>query len=115
MTLTGTLVLPSTEITADTYNLAINKTYVVNNANMSVCQLPGTAPVGSWIEVIGKSAAMWKLESTAAKNMAEGATVTAGAGGKVEATQQYTSIMLKCITADALWVIVQRTGTVTIA
>ena len=113
--LNGGYLPASTEIAADTYDLAINTSYIVNNANMSVCQLPGTAAVGSMIEVIGKSAAMWKIESTAAKNMSEGASTTSGAGGKVEATQQFTSIMLKCITADADWVIVSRTGTVTIA
>lgn len=104
-----------TTISADTYNLAVNTSYIVDNANLAVCQLPGTAPVGSIIEIIGKSAAFWQVDSTAAKNIYCEAGGTSGAGGKALSSQRYASMLIKCIAADADWVIISKTGTITLS
>lgn len=102
-----------TEVTGTTQAAAINTGYIANNASLVTITLPGTAAIGSVVEIVGKGAGLWRLAQPAGLTIRFGnLSTTAGTGGWLQATQRYDSIRLVCTTANTEWTVVSVQGVI---
>lgn len=102
-----------TEVTGTTQAAAINTGYIANNASLVTITLPGTAAIGSVVEIVGKGAGLWRLAQPAGLTIRFGnLSTTAGTGGWLQATQRYDSIRLICTTANTEWTVVSVQGVI---
>lgn len=101
---TGAASFTQVEVTGTTQAMAINTTYVANNAALVTLTLPVTAVFGSRIEIIGKGAGGWKIAQGASQQIHIGSNATtAGATGYAQSTNQFDSLVLMCTTANNIW------------
>jgi hypothetical protein len=92
------------EITAASATLAVNKSYVINNASKVDLTLPASSVLGDKIEVYGKGAGGWKIKQLSLQQIIIGENVTTvGALGSAESTYQSDILILRCITANNVW------------
>lgn len=104
------------EVLGTSQSITSGVTYIANNAGSITFTLPATAAQGSFIKIIGKGAGTYTIAQNAGQIVHQGAlSTTTGVTGVVTATQQYTSMHLVCITANLEWVIVDSSGTLTLA
>jgi hypothetical protein len=102
-----------TTVTGTTQAAAVNNAYQANNAAQVVFTLPGTAAVGNVVVVSGLGAGGWRINAPAGDTIRVGATVSAS-GGYIASNNQYDSVTLMCIVANADWVAVGYTGLVSV-
>lgn len=101
------------EVTGTTQTAAINTGYITNNASLVTVTLPGTAALGSVVEIVGKGAGLWRLGQPAGLTIRFGnVSTTAGTGGWLQATHRYDSIRLVCTTANTEWTVVSAQGVI---
>lgn len=105
-----------TEVTGTSQAMDVNNGYIANNAGLVTCTLPATAAVGDTVSVQGKGAGLFRIAQNAGQTINFGASATTtGAGGYLEATNQFDSIELLCITANTDWaVLTGPQGTLTV-
>lgn len=105
--ISGTVVaggLPATEVTGTSQAMAVNKTYISNNAGLVTFTLPDTAALGDIVEVVGKGAGGWKVAQNASESIKIGdVTTTTGTGGYISSYAFGDCVTLKCITANTTW------------
>lgn len=90
-----------TEVTGLTQAMAANNGYILNNAALVTATLPAVAAVGDTFMVQGKGAGLYRIAQNATQTIHFGnVDTTTGTGGYLEATNQYDSIELVCITAN---------------
>lgn len=104
--ITGT----QTVTTTTTKTLAINSLDIANNAAQVAYTLPGTAAVGSTIEIYGMGNGGWKVTAPSGDNILMG-SYDSGSAGYVFASK-YAWIQLRCIVANATWVVTDWQGTI---
>lgn len=96
---------------SNTVAMAVNTTYIATSTDGSTLvtfTLPATSAIGDTIEVVGASTGLWRVNQNSGNTICMGAaTTTPGATGYVSLTagKTYASIKLRCITANANWVI----------
>lgn len=111
----GTGLLPTTVVTGTTQAIAINNTYVPNNASLCTLTLPAVAAVGSIVEIVGLGAGGWLIAQNASQLVHFGtATSTTGVGGSIASVNRYDAIKLKCVVANNEWVVVSSQGNMTV-
>ncbi len=103
------------EIAIDT-NASVNNGYIANHAvNMIVITLPATASVGDIIRVTGIGAGGWRIAQQAGTQVHFGLlSTTAGAGGKLESTENRDSVELVCVKDSGTyeWNIISSVGNI---
>ena len=84
--------------------------------------LPASADENSVIEVIaGSSGSTFKIAQNAGQQILYGAqngssvSTTAGVSGYLQSTGPNTVVMLKCITANTTWIVVNNVNSLTVA
>ena len=109
-------------VTASTQTLANNITYYTTYAGLCVMTLPASADENSVIEVIaGSSGSTFKIAQNAGQQILYGAqngssvSTTAGVSGYLQSTGPNTVVMLKCITANTTWIVVNNVNSLTVA
>jgi hypothetical protein len=106
---------PWTDVTGTTQTLAVNNGYAANNASLVTFTLPTTAAAGDKIEIAGKGAGGWLLAQNASQLIHLGSSVTTtGTGGSLASTNQFDTIILRCITANTTWTVFSVIGNLTV-
>lgn len=99
------------EVTTTSASMAINTTYIANNAGLVTLALPTTSAIGSIIEVIGKGAGGWKISQSAGQKINFGnVTTTVGVTGFISSNFQFDSIRLVCTIANTTWTYSPNSG-----
>jgi hypothetical protein len=117
----GSLVINNTANTmtwstiTDDQTAAVNNAYVCNKAGLLTLTLPAVSAVGDGIKVTGiNNATGWKVAQNAGNTINFVATQsTPGGGGSIASSSTYDTVELRCVTANALWTIVDSTGNIT--
>ena len=95
-----------TEVTGTSQSMAVNNGYIANNAGLVTLTLPSVGVLGDTVIVQGKGAGLFRIAQNAGQTIHFGSSnTTTGAGGYLEATNQYDSIELLCITANTDWAV----------
>lgn len=103
--------LSTTNTTNATGNLSINTYYTANyTGGQLVYNLPGTAAIGSMIQVYANQAGGFRINCPAGDNILWD-DQDSGAAGYVEVAQ-YGKITLRCILANTTWIVVDWNGEV---
>lgn len=89
-------------IAGTTQTAAVNTIYVVGNASQTTITLPGTAALGSIVEVIGKGAGGWILTANTGQTINIGELASSTAGTVTSAAKNNT-LKVMCVTADTTW------------
>lgn len=105
-----------TVVASGTQSLAVNNGYITNNgASLVTYTLPGTAAVGSIIEVAGKSTGLWTIEQNGGQTIFFGEVeTTPGTGGSLSAILPYDYVKLLCITANTEFSVIGASGDLTV-
>jgi hypothetical protein len=113
--------LPYTDVTTTSQAMAVNNGYIADNAALVTLTLPGTAAVGSRMEVVGAGAGGWQIAQNAGQKIiftsggvAGTNETTTGAGGHVDSADRYNCIELICIVADTTFLAKSMKGNPTL-
>lgn len=103
--------LSISEVTGTSQAAEINTCYIANNVALVTITLPTSAAVGDVVEIVGKGAGLWRIAQNAGQtiNFNSSATTT-GAAGSITATQRYSCLKVRCITATTDWVVSSSEG-----
>ena len=111
-TQTGT---PWVDQTSSSVTMAVNTSYVADNAGLVTFTLPVTAAFGSTFQVVGKGGGGWKLAQNSSQQINFGNAATmSGTGGYLASTNQFDSVTLVCVTANTQFVVYGSIGNVTV-
>lgn len=98
--------LPWTEVTGTTQQMAVDNGYIANNSSLVTLTLPATAVVGSVLSVAGKGIGLWRVAQNAGDIIHQNdLSTTTGTGGRIDSATQWDSVSLVCIVADNEWVL----------
>ena len=104
-----------TEVTGTTQALAVNNSYIMNNAGLVTGTLPSTAAVGSVIEVTGKGTGGWKIAQNASGVIHFGnKDTTVGTGGSLASLNIRDTVRIVCVVANNEWNVLSSVGNMTI-
>ncbi len=112
ITITNTGSSSSTsEVTGTSQAMAVNTTYIANNAGLVTLTLPSTVALGDFIEVLGKGAGGWRIAQNSGQVIHfSDLDTTTGVSGRIDSQNRYDSIRMKCITANTDFVVVDCAG-----
>lgn len=111
ITIASTGANPWVEVTGTSQSMAVNTSYIANNAALVTLTLPATAAVGDTVKVVGKGAGLYRIAQNSGQQVHFiDVSTTSGATGYVETIERYTSIELVCITEDAEFVVFGPAG-----
>lgn len=95
--------------------LAVNSGYVLNNTDWISLTLPAVAPLGSFIEIVGKGEANWGLYQRAGQRIHFGnVSSTPGLEGMLLSVNARNSIRLVNVTPDTEWQVVSSQGNINV-
>ena len=78
---------------------------------MTTVTLPATAALGTVIEIMGESAALWTIAQNAGQSIQFGnLSTTVGVGGSLAATNQWDTVKIVCRVADTTWSVTANVG-----
>ena len=105
-----------TVVTGTTQAAAVNSGYIANNAGLVTVTLPSTSAVGDVVAVTGiNNATGWKIAQNGGNQIFFGnLSTTAGAGGSLASTATRDVVYLVCMTANAVWQVVNSIGNITV-
>lgn len=105
-----------TEVTGTSQTAAVDNGYVANNAGLVTVTLPAVSVLGDVVRVDGKGAGLFKIGQPNAGSVIHflSNNTTTGTGGSLTAIERYACITLRCITANADWVVESSQGNFTI-
>lgn len=103
--------MPTTVVAGTSQAMAVNNSYVSNNAGLVTLTLPSTAAVGSVMQVSGLGAGGWKIAQNAGQLIRFNSAVsTTGVGGSLASTAQSNSVTIQCVVADTTFVVTAVSG-----
>lgn len=74
--------------------------------------LPTTSSIGDFVEINGKSSGLWRIIQSAGQQIfASPFNTTFGAGGSLSSVNRYDCVRLRCVAANASWVVVSQQST----
>ncbi len=104
------------DTTGTTQAMAVNTTYIADNAAQVVFTLPATAAQGTRMSIIGNGAGGWQIAQNANQVIkSNGSTTTTGTGGTLSSTNHFNTIEILATVggASTTWVVVDGNGTYT--
>lgn len=105
----------TTVISGTSQSAVVDNAYYSNNAGLVTITLPSTAAVGSVIEVGGLGAGGWRIAQNVSQLIHLGSSVTTtGTGGRLDSTNQYDSVTLRCVVANTTWNVISVIGNITV-
>lgn len=103
------------EVTGTSATLVTNFSFTANNVGLVTITLPATAAQGDKVQVNGKGTGGWKIAQPAGVIVHFGnVDTTLGAGGHLDSTSQYDSVVLQCVVANTEWERVDASGTISV-
>lgn len=88
--------------------------YIATNVALTTVTLPATAEVGKTIRVAGPGSGGWVVAQNASQKIYFGlAETTAGVGGSLASSENYSAVELLCITANLEWMVLSAQGNIT--
>lgn len=103
------------EVTGTSQAMAINTSYVANNAGLVTLTLPTTAAFGSIVRAVYKGAGGWKVAQNASEIIRFGPlATTTGTGGSIASSAAGDCVELMCIVADTEWRVLSSHGNLTV-
>lgn len=120
---TGSITISSTAVTANWVNqtstsvtMAVNTSYLANNAALVTLTLPTTCAQGTEFAVAGVGAGGWKIAQAASQQINFGnVTTTSGTGGFLASSNQFDVVYLVCTTANTQFSVLSTIGNITYA
>jgi hypothetical protein len=92
------------EVTTTSQAMAVNTSYIANNAGLVTLTLPAVAALGTIVSVVGKGTGGWLIAQNAGQTIFFGTlTSTPGVGGSLASTHRRDAVNLVCITANTEW------------
>lgn len=86
-----------------------------DDSNLVTMRLPLTANVGDIFKIVGRGLGGWKLEPSTAQVIHLGTqTTTSGTSGSISSTNQYDSVEVICVVANAEYVCTDVVGNLTV-
>ena len=104
------------DVTGTSQAMAVNTTYIADNAAQVAFTLPATAAQGSIIKVIGNGAGGWTIGQNANQVIkSNGLTTTTGTGGSLSSTNRFNTVEIFATVggASTTWVVAEGNGTYT--
>lgn len=104
------------DVTGTSQAVAVNTTYIADNAGLVTFTLPATATQGSTFSIVGNGAGGWSVAQNANQVVKQNSnTTTTGTGGSVSSTNRYNSAVFYATVggASTTWVIRDFSGTFT--
>jgi hypothetical protein len=112
---TGSASFSWNDVSSGTQALSVNQGYVTDNgASLVTYTLPGVAPLGSIIEIAGKSSGGWTITYGSGQIIHMGNETTTVTSGSLSSTNQYDYVKLLCITANTTFSVIGGIGNLTI-
>lgn len=103
------------EVTGTSQSMAVNTTYIANNAGLVTLTLPSTAAVGSIVRAVYKGAGGWKVAQNASGIIRFGLySTTTGTGGSVASSAVGDCVELMSIVANNEWRVISSQGNLTV-
>jgi len=103
------------EVTGTSETLVANNAYTSNNAGLVTLTLPATATIGDIIEIGGKGAGGWRVAQLAGQTIHFGTLdTTTGTGGRLDSTNTFDVIRIRCTTANTDWRVESSQGNITV-
>ena len=92
-----------------------NHAYIASGSSLLRITLPGTAAVGTTVEIIGQGAGGWTLQQNAGQIVSwVGASTTSGVGGYVASANANSCVKVMCVTANTNWIVMTHEGAITL-
>lgn len=103
-------------VTAASVQAKIHNGYIVNNSGTCVITLPAVSKPGDGIAVVGmNNSTGWKIAQNAGNQIRfNSLSTTAGVGGYLQSTVTSNAVNLLCITANAIWTVLDNEGNLTV-
>lgn len=115
---TATPQLTVTPVAGASQSMAVNHSYIANDASLTTFTLPATAAVGSILQIVGSAlnTGGWTITYGTSQIIwgpAGSSTITSGSASSAAAAAQ--SVTMVCVVANTTWVITANSGTITLA
>jgi len=95
--------------------MAANSEYYINNgASLVTLTLPASAAVGDTYTIVGQSSGGWIVAEASGQTIHSNGNATTTTTGTLASTNQYNSLVLKCIVANTTFSAVNINGSLTI-
>jgi len=102
-----------TEVTGTSQSAAVNNGYILNNAGLVTVTLPAAAAIGDEIQLFGLGAGGWRLAQNASQQVIFGnAQTTSGTGGRLDSTNRYDALTVRCIVANTTFSVKHSVGNI---
>ncbi len=107
--------MPWVDQTSSSVTMAVNTSYVADNAGLVTLTLPATAAFGSTFQVTGKGAGGWRIAQATGQQINFGdLATTSGTSGYLQNTNQFDCVTLVCTTANTQFVVYACIGNITV-
>lgn len=98
--------IPTIVNTTTSVTMAVNQSYICNNASLVTLTLPAVSAVGSFLYVSSSNTGNWRVAQKAGQSIKVSAsTTTTGVTGYIESTSASDTVYLICIVANATWLV----------
>lgn len=104
-----------THVTSGSQQLASNSGYVIDNgASLVTLTLPLASAIGDQIDIVGRSAGLWKVVYTIGQNIILGSTASTVTTGNIASTRAADSLTMICTQTNNEWTVLGSMGNITI-
>lgn len=99
--------------TTSSVTMNTNTGYTANAGTSLISfALPTSSSIGDFVEINGKSTGLWKITQGAAQQIFSSPyNTTFGAGGSLSSVNRYDCVRLRCVAANASWVVISQQST----
>jgi hypothetical protein len=109
------LVLPVTDVTGSTQQMAVNNAYVADKSTLVTFTLPTSAAVGDRVSIVGYGSGGWQLAQNASQIIHFGSVdSTTGTSGYLASNNRYDSVELSCVVTNTDWTVRATLGAITV-
>jgi len=102
------------EITGTSQTMAINNSYIANNAGLVTLTIPATLAIGDTFSVVGKGAGGWLVQANAGQTIYMG-NQTSSVAGSISSSNRRNCVLFSCITANTEVEVRSSIGNINIA
>lgn len=100
--------------TSTTVTMVVNTSYIADNSSLVTLTLPGTVPLGSVFQIVGKGSGGWKIAQVSGQTISLGSqSTTTGTSGYLESSLSTDCVQIVCITANTTFNVYTSFGNIT--